>query len=320
MDAAGPSGYVGNFDWLRLSANAKPVAGAGPDLVASPGSELTLTGSFTDPDAGDTHTFSWQVKDAAGQPATDVITATSGTITGRADVRVLPTTPPVVTITGTSPEPEEPWVITRDTDVLAVITDPSRINFEWTLKAVPVGGGAGGEILSGKGNGAVGTEPDGGAVVGTIRPTLLASGLYKLVLTAGGTVAEQPFEVKTDLKLGNFALPVTDLTLAAPGGPPITVSRAYDTLRAGTDDGDYGYGWRLDASNTSLRTTATKDVWGTEQPPRRGRATSSTSPSRAAASRSSSSSPSRTTTRVSVRSPTSSPTLSLSPSTAATAS
>ena len=40
-----------------------------------------------------------------------------------------------------------------------------------------------------------------------------------------------------------------------PGGAPITVSRTYDSQYASQNTG-LGYGWRLDATNPSVKTTA----------------------------------------------------------------
>ena len=59
--------------------------------------------------------------------------------------------------------------------------------------------------------------------------------------------------VAGDLKLGNFNLTFTDLTVPVLG-VPITVARTYDTLTA-TQSDDFGFGWRLEFRNMNLRTS-----------------------------------------------------------------
>src|SRR5262249_26256391 len=83
--------------------------------------------------------------------------------------------------------------------------------------------------------------------------------ILRLVATnAGGKTAtvDTNFSVMGDLKLGNFTLSFTDLTVPV-SGIPITVTRTYDTLQAGTS-GDFGYGWRLEYPETHRRTRAPK--------------------------------------------------------------
>src|SRR5262249_21110735 len=64
---------------------------------------------------------------------------------------------------------------------------------------------------------------------------------------------ETPVEVSGDLKIGNFTLSFTDLSLPV-SGIPITVTRTYDSLNAIQQD-ELGYGWRLEFRDTDLRTT-----------------------------------------------------------------
>src|SRR5206468_7790606 len=91
-------------------------------------------------------------------------------------------------------------------------------------------------------------------------PSLLTNDSYTLRLTAtdtgGNTVtAKRTAHVAGDLKLGNFTLSFTDLTVPVLG-VPITVARTYDTLTA-RDSGDLGFGWRLEFRNMNLRTSVT---------------------------------------------------------------
>ena len=64
---------------------------------------------------------------------------------------------------------------------------------------------------------------------------------------------ENIVEVAGDLKIGNFTLSFTDLSIPV-SGIPITVTRTYDSLNAGSQD-DLGYGWRLEFRDTNLTTS-----------------------------------------------------------------
>jgi RHS repeat-associated protein len=72
-----------------------------------------------------------------------------------------------------------------------------------------------------------------------------------------GTTTEQPLSVAGELKLGNFRLSFTDLTIPVTG-IPITLTRTYDTLTSNTRD-DFGFGWRMEFRDTDLRTSLGKD-------------------------------------------------------------
>src|SRR5262249_20866242 len=103
-----------------------------------------------------------------------------------------------------------------------------------------------------------GTTSVTNGVLGKLDPTLLANDNYVLRLTAtnaGGhtATAETPFSVMGNLKLGDFTLAFTDMSVPV-SGIPITLTRTYDTLQAGTS-ADFGYGWRLDYRDVRLRTS-----------------------------------------------------------------
>jgi YD repeat-containing protein len=92
-------------------------------------------------------------------------------------------------------------------------------------------------------------------------PSLLQNDSYILRLEATDSnnntgFVEQTVEVAGDLKLGNFRLSFTDLTVPVTG-IPITLTRTYDTLTSGTTD-DFGYGWRMEFRDTDLRTSVGK--------------------------------------------------------------
>tara|TARA_R110002167_G_scaffold352262_1_gene565134 strand:- start:1303 stop:19128 length:17826 start_codon:yes stop_codon:yes gene_type:complete len=153
--------------------------------------------------------------------------------------------PPTVTLTSLSYYQE----ITAPIDILGSVTDDSLDNLTWTLSAIPHDGGATKIIASGIGE--LTNE-----VIGRFDPTLLRNGIYTIELEAtdaGGNVSFDSEVIKVDgnLKLGNFTVSFTDLEVPVVG-IPITVTRTYDTLDSNVQ-GDFGYGWSMDMSNTKVR-------------------------------------------------------------------
>ncbi|MHB8861524.1 MAG: putative Ig domain-containing protein [Pirellulaceae bacterium] len=95
-------------------------------------------------------------------------------------------------------------------------------------------------------------------VLGIFDPSLLQNDAYVLRLEAtdaGGNVSQidTAVSVAGDLKLGNFKLSFTDLSIPV-AGIPITVTRTYDTLEASRQD-DLGFGWQLEFRDVDLRTS-----------------------------------------------------------------
>jgi len=137
--------------------------------------------------------------------------------------------------------------ISQPVDVLGSVYD-GEADVHWTLEAVPLDGNGSVPVASGYGN-------MDHALLGRFDPTNVRNGSYDLVLTAtdlGGhsAAARVTVEVEGLLKLGNFTLSFIDLQLPLVG-LPITITRTYDTLDA-TVQGDFGYGWSLDLSNTKV--------------------------------------------------------------------
>jgi RHS repeat-associated protein len=126
----------------------------------------------------------------------------------------------------------------------------------YVLEIAPADGSSGfKEIFRGTGNVSNG-------VLGNFDPTLLQNDAYTLRLTAfdtngRGTTTEREIAVTGDLKLGNFRLSFTDLSIPVTG-IPITLTRTYDTLTSGYKD-DFGYGWRMEFRDTDLRVSLPKD-------------------------------------------------------------
>lgn len=158
-----------------------------------------------------------------------------------------------------------------DDDALAVKTatpiqgrlyDPDGVNnlAYYSVTARPLDGGAPvilkkvGNPNSQTGISDVGSAGVDGLIV-NLSPMDLANGAYEIEIQAqdiGGKSSSEFFSiiVESDVKLGNFALSFTDMTIPV-AGFPITVQRSYDTLDAKTK-GDFGYGWSLDVFSGKL--------------------------------------------------------------------
>jgi large repetitive protein len=141
--------------------------------------------------------------------------------------------------------------ITSITDILGTVDDREDNLAFYTLEVAPLAGGEFVEI-------ARGTSERVDGILGEFDPTVLSNDSYRLRLTAvdlGGNASsvEETVHVAGDLKLGNFQLSFTDLSIPV-AGIPISVTRTYDSLNAGSTD-DFGYGWRLEFRDTDLRTS-----------------------------------------------------------------
>jgi uncharacterized delta-60 repeat protein len=237
----------------------------------------TLNGAGSGVIDGTTHNYLWT---APSNDGIATLTANIGSAVGTASLKAVAQAPPVVKIfelkvpehksteSGSSFEftPKapvlEPTTIDRDTDVYVSVDDPNDDPVTWSLTAVPADGGS--PIPLASGSGELGVDMADGQKIATIHPLLLPQGLYTLTLTAkdaGGAGSDtRRFVVKTPLKLGNFTLPVTDLTVQG-HGLPITISRVYDSSRSNKYDalgaaGDFGPGWRLAMPDTDMQVTA----------------------------------------------------------------
>lgn len=93
------------------------------------------------------------------------------------------------------------------------------------------------------------------AVIATISPFALANGPHRIEITAenaGGHIRTLAFGVmiETDVKLDNFSVSFTDLTVPI-ASVPIVVQRTYDSFKA-HEPGDFGYGWSLNVLTGDL--------------------------------------------------------------------
>ncbi|MCS7468222.1 putative Ig domain-containing protein [Stieleria sp. ICT_E10.1] len=142
--------------------------------------------------------------------------------------------------------------VTGPVDVIGTVTDDTLVSY--TLSYAPLGGGEFIEIASG-------TDPVTDGVLGRFDPTLLGNDTYILQLFAqdasGKTSTEQILvDVIGELKIGNFALSFTDLSIPV-AGIPITVARTYESLNASSAS-DFGFGWRLEFADADIRTSVAK--------------------------------------------------------------
>ncbi|MCV3217133.1 putative Ig domain-containing protein [Plectonema radiosum NIES-515] len=142
------------------------------------------------------------------------------------------------------------------TSIRATITDDGSLDY-YRLLVAPVNGGEFKELWRNDNPTAI----NNGLLVEKFDPSLLQNDSYIVRLEVadnGGKISyfEQVVDVAGDLKLGNFRLSFTDLTVPVTG-IPITLTRTYDTLTSNTTD-DFGYGWRMEFRDTDLRTSLRK--------------------------------------------------------------
>ena len=143
--------------------------------------------------------------------------------------------------------------VTAPVNITGTIAD-SNLDY-YTLEIAPVGSNNFKEVYRGNAN-VTGT-------IATFDPTVLANGAYVLKFTAfdangNGSTTERTVNVAGDLKLGNFRLSFTDLSVPV-AGIPINVTRTYDSLNANKGD-DFGYGWRMELQSEKICSTSTKSV------------------------------------------------------------
>jgi RHS repeat-associated protein len=149
---------------------------------------------------------------------------------------------PVVTITS----PVEAAEVTAVTTVTGMAVSPNLAN--WTLSYQ----GSGSTTFTQFATGTTST------VTGTFDPTNLLNGLAQIQLTATDQSGQTSstitnVAVTRNLKIGNFSLAFTDLSVPV-AGIPIQVIRSYDSRRKYV--GDFGYGWSLDIDTMKIEANA----------------------------------------------------------------
>lgn len=174
----------------------------------------------------------------ATAPGPAAITAEKDGVTGAASVtvlaRVADDVPPTVAITS----PVVDATVGAPVGVVGTADDTNFLRYE--LELAPENS-EDFQVI------AEGASPVVNGVLGTLDPTMLSNGVYRVRLRAydlGGntSTAQTRVSVVGELKLGNFRLSFTDLTIPV-AGIPISIIRTYDSLD--TRPGDFGAGWNL---------------------------------------------------------------------------
>ena len=234
---------------LSIIVRARDNVGVESVSLTLNGNPVVLNGSYAATIAVDSLTS--LVFDATATDAAGNIGTASKTL---AVIDPTDVNQPVVSIA----EPIVDATLTEVTDITGSVSDPDGNLTSWTLVARSLETNQAFDIASG-------TSPVSNGVLGRLDTTSIANGWYSLELSAtdtGGNSASTSRVVQVDaqLKMGNFNMTFVDLEVPV-SGIPITVSRTYDTLNAGRQ-GDFGYGWTLDFSNTSVETTGTLGQFG----------------------------------------------------------
>jgi RHS repeat-associated protein len=216
----------------NVGVTALDLTVGGTPVALDPTGRATLTMN----NAGDISIVA-TASDAAGNIGT-----ASGTLSV---INPSVTNPPTVSFD----TPADGSVITAPTNVTGTVTDSNLLYY--TLSVAPVGSDTFTQI-------ARGTSPVSDSVLGEFDPSMLPNGSYDLRLyakNAGGldSTIDETVSIAGGLKLGNFRLAFTDLSIPV-SGVPITITRSYDSLNAATS-GDFGYGWRLDIAEAQLQTS-----------------------------------------------------------------
>lgn len=231
----------------------------------------------TDPDAGDVLTYSLDAAPAGmtinaatgliqwfpltGQVGNNNVTVrvrdvSNASVTQSFTIAVIATVlEPTVAITSPAPGSN----VTQLVNIVGDVTDPNNgagPPLTWTLAYRRHDSTTYKTIGSG-------TGPVSNATLGQFDPTLLPNDVYYIRLQATKGIhiigTEAPYNVMGDLKLGNFTVSFTDLTIPV-AGIPIVITRSYDSLD--TDTGEFGAGWRLGLAG-KVRDTAREGVGDT---------------------------------------------------------
>ncbi|WP_235111743.1 putative Ig domain-containing protein [Acaryochloris sp. 'Moss Beach'] len=228
-----------------VSLFASATDNVGVDLLS-----LTVNGQAVALDANGIYTFTPDVvgEVTAIATATDAAGNTTQTETTFSVLDLTDVDAPEISLPDLSGQ-----VFTAPTEIVGTVNDDNLVYY--SLSMAKVGSDEFREIFRG-------SDPVVDGVLGTFDPSLLENDAYTLRLTAmdaGGNVVTQDevVNVAGELKLGNFQLSFTDLTIPVTG-IPISVTRTYDTLTSNTTD-DFGYGWRLEFRDTDLRTSLPQD-------------------------------------------------------------
>ena len=140
--------------------------------------------------------------------------------------------------------PAEGAVVTAPTDITGLVSADGLVRY--TLQYAPAGSGD--YVLLAEDIKAVNGK------IAVFDPTLLENGFYDIVLTGYGSrsgVRQQiTVSVEGEMKIGNFSIEFTDMSVPMQGFP-LDVVRGYDSRRK-NQSGDFGNGWQLTLSGAKL--------------------------------------------------------------------
>ena len=113
-----------------------------------------------------------------------------------------------------------------------------------------------------------GSDPIEDGTLGTIDPTLLMNGYYKIVVTAiadeGSLTDEIVVLVRGQAKIGNFSMTFNDMTLPVTG-LPVDIYRTYDSRQKDTL-GEFGFGWTMSVGGPKISVSGPLgENWKTER-------------------------------------------------------
>lgn len=160
------------------------------------------------------------------------------------------TVPPVVEIKSPAMGAELKGPI----DIIGTATDANLV--EWQLLLSPAGQARYTVI-------AQGSTSVTGAVLGKFDPTQLLNGQWDVLLRAVDASGQESsvrytYEVKGEMKVGQFSVAFLDLSLDA-AGIPVSVTRSYDTRRR-NESLDFGYGWTVDYQSVRVEKNLTPGI------------------------------------------------------------
>jgi RHS repeat-associated protein len=245
------------------AANQPPTVNAGADQTTILSAGVQLNGSVSDDGlpAGNTLTTTWSAVSGPGTVTFGnihaIITGVTFSATGTYVLRVTAsdgelTTSDDVTITVNDDVPPPTVQITAPSDD-ASVTEPTSVTGSvsggaWTLEySLDSNDDQNSRVWTtfASGNGAA------SGLLGTLDPTMMLNGLFDIRLSATdgyGQISRTKVSVivERNLKVGNFTVSFTDLSIPV-AGVPMEVTRTYDSRDKRV--GDFGFGWTLGLHN-----------------------------------------------------------------------
>jgi RHS repeat-associated protein len=153
--------------------------------------------------------------------------------------------------------PTDSTIVTAPTNIIGTASSSLLASYQVRYRLAPV---ADDTSIPTDSNGWTTLTNGGTSVVSntlaTFDPTLLLNGIYQVQVVANDLLGRTSFSEATtlvvdrNLKIGNFTLSFSDLTVPV-AGVPIEIVRTYDSRDQRTND--FGVGWSLDIRNVRLQ-------------------------------------------------------------------